>query len=82
MSDMSFKQAKEFVERIELVELTLDRTLNNIEESSAKFKQSLELQKQIVKYFPKVNLKINMLRLALAVNVGFILGLLVGKFLL
>ena len=82
MSDMSFKQAKELVERIELVELTLDRTLKNIEDSSTKFNQSLELQKQIVKYFPKADIKINMLRLALAINVGFIFGILVGKFLL
>jgi exonuclease VII small subunit len=82
MSDMSFKQAKEIVERIELAELTLNRTLENIETSSKKFQQSLELQKQIVKYFPKADIKINTLRLALAVNVGFILGLLVGKYLL
>lgn len=79
---MSFKQAKEIVDRIELAELTLNRTLEHIDESSKEFTTSLEMQKKIVEYFPKVNLKINILRVLVGVNVGFIAGLLVGKFFL
>ncbi len=82
MSDMSFKQAKEIVDRIELAELTLNRTLEHIDKSSKEFDRALEMQKRVVEYFPKVNLKINVLRVLVALNVGFILGLLIGKFFL
>ena len=82
MSDMSFKQAKEIVDRIELAELTLNRTLEHIDESSKEFNKSLDMQKKIVEYFPKVNLKINVLRVLVGINIGFIAGLLVGKFFL
>ena len=82
MSDMSFKQAKEIIDKIELAELTLNRTLEHIDKSSKEFERSLELQKRVVEYFPKVNLKINVLRVLVALNVGFILGLLIGKFFL
>ena len=53
MSDMSFKQAKEIVDRIELAELTLNRTLEHIDESSKEFNKSLDMQKKIVEYFQK-----------------------------
>ncbi len=82
MSDMSFKQAKELVERLELTELTLKDTLGNIENSSNNFKQSLKEQKHILQLIPKNDTKLNNMKVIVALNIGVIVGLLIGKYLL
>lgn len=82
MSDMSFKQAKELVEKIELTELTLKRTVEDIHNASQEFNKSLQYQERILQLLPKAEKKLNVLRILVAVNVGFIVGLIVGKYLL
>ena len=78
MSDMSFKQAKELVERLELSELTINKTTKDLDESSKKFHEALRIQKEILDHLPKADKKLNVLRLLVVLNVGFIIGLLVG----
>ena len=79
MSEMSFKQAKEIVERLEFTELTLKKTLANINKSSKTLDRSLEKQNKIMDNFPQSDKRINNLKLLVVLNVGFILGLLVSK---
>jgi exonuclease VII small subunit len=82
MSDMSFKQAKELVDRIELTELTLKKTMSDIENSSNEFNKALQYQEKIIQLLPKAQKKINLLTILIAVNIGFIIGIVVGKYLL
>ncbi|WP_228150007.1 hypothetical protein [Malaciobacter molluscorum] len=86
---MSFKQAKEIVERLEFSELALRKSFKDIntstkalKDSSTVFEKSLEKQKIIISQIPKMNKKISILRSLIMINIGFILGLFVGKFLL
>lgn len=79
---MSFKQAKELVEKIELTELTLKRTVEDIHNASQEFNKSLQYQERILQLLPKAEKKLNTLRILVAINVGFIVGLIVGKYLL
>ncbi len=82
MSDMSFKQAKELVEKIELTEVTLNKTVNDIQEASKSFNDSLRQQKLLLEVVPSMSSKLDILRLLVAVNFGFLLGLIVGKYIL
>ena len=82
MSDMSFKQAKELTEQLELAEVTLGQTLKKIEYASKNFDKSLEKQENILHYMPVFDRKLNMMKIVVAVNIGFILGLVVSKYLL
>ncbi len=82
MSDMSFKQARELVERLEFTEITLKDTLKNIEVSSNNFKNSLEKQEKIIQLVPKTDKKLNNMKIIVALNIGVIIGLLIGKYLL
>jgi len=86
MSDMSFKQAKELVERMEFSEIALKKAVNKMENSSKtfnnaskNFEKTLLKQDEIMRKIPDTNRKFSYLVLAVAVNVGFILGLLIGK---
>jgi hypothetical protein len=81
MSEMSFKQAKEVMERLELSEVTLQKTLANIHKTSKNLDRSLDKQNNIIDALPKAHNKINNLRLLVVLNVGFILGLVAAKFL-
>lgn len=89
MSDMSFKQAKELVERMEFSEIALKKAVSNLEKSSKTFNKSsnnfektLLQQEDIMRKIPDINRKFSYLLLAVAVNLGFILGLVIGKFVL
>jgi hypothetical protein len=78
MSDMSFKQAKEIAERLELSEITLKSTLYNIEKVTSKFDSFIAKEEEIEKKDSKIiNLKI-----LIGINIGFIIGLLVSKYFL
>ncbi len=79
---MSFKQAKELVDKIEITELTLNKTAQEIQESSKGFNEALKHQERILTLLPKANLKLNTMRIVIGINIGFILGILVGKFIL
>ena len=82
MSDMSFKQAKELVDKIELTELTLNKTAQDIQNSSKGFNEVLKHQEYILTLIPNVNMKLNTMRIVVGINIGFILGILVGKYIL
>ncbi len=82
MADMSFKQVKELVERLELTELTLKDTLTNINKSSNNFKSSLRDQEDILRLVPKTDKKLNNMKIVVALNIGLIIGLVAGKYLL
>ena len=53
MSDMSFKQAKELAEQLEFAEITLSKTLKQINQASKNFENSLIKQENILKYVPQ-----------------------------
>ncbi len=82
MSDMSFKQAKDLTERFEIAELTLNTTLKKIEEASKNFDKSLLKQEEILHHVPQTDKKLNMMKILVALNIGFVIGLLVSKYLL
>ena len=82
MSEMSFKQAKELVERLELSEVSVKKASDDLTKSSTKFNTALKKQVQILKLLPQRDKKINILQMLLVLNVGFIAGLFVGFYLL
>ena len=81
MSDMSFKQAKELAERLEFVEITLSKTVKKIDRASNNFENSLIKQENILKYIPQSDSKLNKMKIIVAINIGFIVGLVVSKYL-
>jgi ElaB/YqjD/DUF883 family membrane-anchored ribosome-binding protein len=82
MSDMSFKQAKELVERMEFSEIALRKAVDNLEKSSQNFEITLKHQEDIINKLPYVDKKFSYMKIAVAVNIGLIVGLLIGKYLL
>jgi len=82
MSDMSLKQAKEIADRLELAELSLNHLLSNVEKSTKAFEETLSQQKQIINTVPTVDKKLNNMKILVGINFGFVLGLLVSKFLI
>ena len=81
MSDMSFKQAKELTEQFELAELTLQQTLKKINIASQNFDHSLIEQEKILRFMPETNEKLNLLKILVSLNIGFVVGLIVSKYL-
>ncbi|MDD2639394.1 MAG: hypothetical protein WCY75_10725 [Sulfurimonadaceae bacterium] len=82
MSDMSFKQAKDLVEKIELTEVSLQKTVKDIEESSRTFNEALRQQKIILDIVPSINFKLGFMKILVGTNLGFLLGLVIGKYIL
>jgi hypothetical protein len=82
MSDMSFKQAKEITERLELSELSLSNTLDKLDIANKKFTIILESQNNICKDKIAKDNKIVNLKILIFLNIGFIIGLLVSKYFL
>lgn len=82
MSDMTFKQAKEIVERLELSELSLRNSFDNIDYARRSLDDSIIEQKKVLKQIPQKDKKISILYLIIMLNIGFLAGLLVGKYLL
>ena len=89
MSEMSFKQAKELVERMEFSELALKNATKVLDDSyktfgkaSENFDKTLNKQEEIIGKLPQSDKKMSFMFLAVAVNIGFILGLIIGKYIL
>ncbi len=78
MSDMSFKQAKELVEQLELSEVTLKKASVDIDKSTIRFNRALKKQEYVLALLPKVDKKLNILKSLVILNIGFIVGLIVG----
>jgi hypothetical protein len=77
MSDMSFKQAKEISERLELSEITLKNTLIEVEIATSILDKVSKKQ-----LLTRTDNKITNLKILLGINIGFIIGLLVAKYFL
>ncbi|RXK11927.1 hypothetical protein CP965_12160 [Halarcobacter mediterraneus] len=82
MSDMTFKQAKEIVERLELSELSLRNSFDSMDHARRSLDDSVMEQKKVLKKLPEKDKKISILYLIIMLNIGFIGGLFVGKYLL
>lgn len=82
MSEMSFRQAKELVERMEFAEIAIRKSIDNLEKASTSFENSLKQQDEIVNKIPNADKKLNIMRFFVALNIGLIIGILVGKYLL
>ena len=79
MSDMSFKQAKELVERMEFSEIALKRAVDNLEKSSENFDITLKHQEDIINKLPYADKKLSYMKIKVTENVGLIVRLLIGK---
>ena len=79
---MSFKQAKELVERMEFSEIALRRAADDLAKSSQNFDITLKHQEDIINKLPYADKKLSYMSIAVAVNIGLIIGLLIGKYLL
>jgi len=82
MSDMSFKQAKEITERFELAEITLTQTLKQVDRATENFDRALLKQEKIIRTIPLTDKKLELMKLIVALNIGFIIGLLVSKYII
>lgn len=80
MSDMSFKQAKELAEQLELSEITLKQMLKKIDIASENFDNSLAKQESILNHIPSIDKKLVFMKILVGLNIGFILGLIVAKY--
>jgi len=80
MSDISFKQAKELTQRLELVEVTLQDTLKKIDTATINFDNSLKRQVKILEYMPRYDKTLMAMKLIIALNIGFLIGLLTAKY--
>ena len=79
---MSFKQAKELVERMEFSEIALKKAVDNLEKSSQNFETTLKHQEDIINKLPYADKKLSYMYIAVSVNIGLIIGLILGKYLL
>ena len=79
---MSFKQAKELVEKMEFSEIALRRAVDSLEKSSQNFDITLKHQEDILNKLPYADKKLSYMYIAVAVNIGLIIGLVIGKYLL
>ena len=82
MSDMSLNQAKELVERMEFSEIALRRAVDGLEKSTQNFDVTLKHQEDIINKLPYADKKLSYMTIAVAVNVGLIIGIVIGKYLL
>jgi len=82
MSDMSLKQAQEIAGRLELAELGIKHYITNIESATQNFEKTLQKQNMIINDSNKVDNKLVMLKILVGINIGFVIGIFVGKFLL
>lgn len=79
---MSFKQAKELVEKMEFSEIALRRAADDLAKSSQNFEITLKHQEDIINKLPYADKKLSYMFIAVAANIGLIIGLLIGKYLL
>ena len=69
------KQAKELVERMEFSELAIKKAVDNLDKASINFEASLKVQEEIVNRIPYVDKKLSIMKIAVSLNIGLILGI-------
>lgn len=82
MSDMSYKQAKELVEKMEFSEIAIKKATKNLQISANNFEKTLEAQEEIVSRIPNNDKKLSIMFFIVALNVDFLIGLLFGKYII
>jgi len=82
MSDMSFKQAKELTEQFELAQLSLSQTIKKLDQVTKNFDESAARQEKIMQYMPELDKKLELMKIVIALNIGFVIGLLAAKFII
>ena len=82
MADMSLKQAQEIAERLELAELSIKHHLGSIEKATQQFEKTLQKQSMVLQCANKTDQKLVLLKVLVGMNVGFVVGVLIGKFFL
>jgi len=82
MSEMSLKQAKEIAQRLELAELSLNSILSNVDKSTTLYEKTLKEQKILLASIPKMDNKLNNMKILVGINFGFVVGLIVAKYFL
>ncbi|HFU76129.1 MAG TPA: hypothetical protein ENK66_07780 [Arcobacter sp.] len=82
MADMSFKQAQEITERLELAELGIKHHLDNIESATKNFEKTLQKQQMVLQTNNKTDNKLVVLKILVGINFGFVVGVIIGKFFL
>jgi len=82
MSDMSFNQAKQLAERLEMTEVTLNNTLKKINNATISLDDAVEKQSKIAIFLPKTNKQLIIMQIILALNIGFVCGLLISKYII
>jgi tetrahydromethanopterin S-methyltransferase subunit B len=82
MADMSFKQAKELVEKLEFTEISLKNTMADINISVNNMNRSLQEQRQLLQTVPKNNYKLGIMKIIVSLNIGVMIGLALSRYLL
>ena len=82
MSDMSFKQAKDLTEQFELAQLGLAQTIKTLDKVTKNFDESVSRKETIIQHMPQIDKKLELMKVIVALNTGFVIGLLVAKFIL
>ena len=67
---------------MEFSEIALRKAVDNLEKSSQNFEITLKHQEDIINKLPNADKKLSYMYIAVAVNIGLIVGLLIGKYLL
>ena len=58
----------------------LEETFENIKKSLLIFNNTLKQQEKIIQLIPKTDAKLNTMKIIVALNVGLIIGLIIGKY--
>lgn len=82
MSDISFKQAKELVEGIELAELSIKKAVEDLNKSSKSLDEILQKQNFVMAMLPQTDKKLIIMKIIIALNIGFICGIIFTKYFL
>jgi len=82
MSDISFKQAKELVEGMELAQLSIKKAVEDLNKSSKSLDEILQKQNFVMAMLPQTDKKLIIMKIIIALNIGFICGIIFTKYFL
>ena len=67
---------------MEFSEIAIRKSIDNLEKASSSFQESLKLQEDIVNRLPYSDKKLSIMKVAVSLNIGLIIGIFIGKYLL